>query len=65
MEAALRFAKVGDTELASKSVELMQHLGDVVVQRGTTHRWLKIKDGRPVKMLVCLIDGRKTKNEEI
>jgi hypothetical protein len=31
--------------------------GDVVVQRGTNHKWLKVKDGAPVKLLVCLIDG--------
>jgi hypothetical protein len=31
--------------------------GDVVIQRGTNHRWVKVKDGKPVKMLICLVDG--------
>ena len=37
--------------------KLINISGDIVIQRGTNHKWLKVKDGKSVKILICLIDG--------
>jgi len=39
------------------AVKIAELSGDIVIQRGTNHKWLKIKDGKAVKILICLIDG--------
>ena len=36
---------------------LLTRSGDIVIQRGTMHRWIKVKGEKAVKMLVCLVDG--------
>ena len=32
-------------------------VGDIVIQEGTNDRWLKVKDGKPIKILIRLVDG--------
>jgi len=63
MAVALFFAKVriiaGDIPNFRPNSSCRRFLGDVVIQRGTYHRWLKVADGKAVKMLVCLVDGGK------
>ena len=36
--------------------ETLTRKGDIIIQRGTNHKWVK-PHGTAVKFLVCLIDG--------